>query len=106
MEPFRKKVNMTKKQYLLFIPTLGRYTAYNSLEELEIGRDKLLAVELERLKEQYKILEETIYPNGDSETRPFKTDKKRSTPEVLLTEGHTIEILRDFHPLLKKTETI
>lgn len=97
---------MSAKKYLLFIPSVGRYTAYNSLEDLIIARDKLLAIDLERLKENYKILEESFYPNGDSETRAWRAEKNKSTPEVLLTEGHEIEILRDIHPLIAKVVVV
>ena len=93
-----------EKKYLLFIPSVGKYTQYNSLDELIVARDNLLKVELERIKNEYKILEESFYSNGDSETRPYKENKKRDTPEILLKEGHPIEVLRDIHPLISKVE--
>jgi hypothetical protein len=97
---------MSQKKYLLFIPSIGRYTSYDTTEELIIARDKLLAIELERLKENYKILEESFYANGDSETRAWRENKKRPYLEVALSEGHPIEILRDIHPLISKVEVI
>jgi hypothetical protein len=98
---------MTKKKFLLFNPTTGRHTSFETLQELRAAREKLLQIELEKLRPQYAILEEIFYENGDSETRPLpEGHQHRSTPHVNMNYSHPAPSISEPHPLIKKTETI
>ncbi|MFL5812714.1 MAG: hypothetical protein ACJ763_03985 [Bdellovibrionia bacterium] len=98
---------MTKKKFLLFNPTNGLHTSYNTLQELHAAREKLLQIELEKLRPQYRILEEVFYENGDSETRPLAEDHPHQTgAHVQMNYSHVTPSISEPHPLIKKTETL
>lgn len=94
---------MNQKKYLLFNPILGTYAPFENLEQLRIAREELLQIELKKMRQRYSVLEEVIYPNGDSETRPYKETQTREVP---LVATHDIPILPKRHWLYKKVETI
>jgi hypothetical protein len=98
---------MSQTQYLLLDPDTGQYKSFSSIADAKSMRDELIKPKLQKLKAQYQILEETIYENGDSETRPLPDAIfPKGSREVDLTPVVAIPQNFERHHLLKKIEVI